>query len=99
MPRAPYPCTGTYIETEPELPFLVRAYTTRFKPDYVAAAQNNGFDPTLGAYNRSSWARLLCFDYKSIGSTSLAIVGARRQYRVIKTALVLSMGSVRPVQE
>ncbi|KAG0142157.1 hypothetical protein CROQUDRAFT_110037 [Cronartium quercuum f. sp. fusiforme G11] len=40
----------SYIETEPELPFLVRAYTTGLKPDYAAAAQNNGFDSTLGAY-------------------------------------------------
>ncbi|KAG0146407.1 hypothetical protein CROQUDRAFT_671167 [Cronartium quercuum f. sp. fusiforme G11] len=40
----------SYEETEPEIPFLVRAYTTGVQPDYAAAAQNNGFDPKLGAY-------------------------------------------------
>lgn len=39
-----------YVETEPQLPFLVRAYTTGLKPDYEAASKNNGFDPTVGAY-------------------------------------------------
>ncbi|EGG05707.1 uncharacterized protein MELLADRAFT_48734 [Melampsora larici-populina 98AG31] len=40
----------SYVETEPQLPFLVRAYTTGLKPDYEAASKNNGFDPTVGAY-------------------------------------------------
>ncbi|KAH9817027.1 Cupredoxin [Melampsora americana] len=40
----------SYVETEPELPFLVRAYTTGLKPDYAAALTNNGFDSSLGAY-------------------------------------------------
>ncbi|KAH9812543.1 Cupredoxin [Melampsora americana] len=40
----------SHVETKPDLPFLVRAYTTGLKPDYVAASKNNGFDPSLGAY-------------------------------------------------
>ncbi|WAQ85552.1 hypothetical protein PtA15_6A180 [Puccinia triticina] len=39
-----------YVETQPKVPFLVRAYTTKIKPDYKAAARNNGFDKKLGAY-------------------------------------------------
>jgi hypothetical protein len=29
---------------------LVKAYTTKLKPNYEAAAKNNGFDEILGAY-------------------------------------------------
>ncbi|KAI9626299.1 hypothetical protein KEM48_010551 [Puccinia striiformis f. sp. tritici PST-130] len=39
-----------YVETQPQIPFLVRAYTTKLKPDYEAAAKNNGFDKKLRAY-------------------------------------------------
>ncbi|KAA1076409.1 hypothetical protein PGT21_006275 [Puccinia graminis f. sp. tritici] len=39
-----------YIETQPKVPFLVSAYTHKLKPDYEAAAKNNGFDAKLGAY-------------------------------------------------
>ncbi|PLW26780.1 hypothetical protein PCASD_23425 [Puccinia coronata f. sp. avenae] len=39
-----------YVETQPEVPFLVKAYTTKLKPNYEAAAKNNGFDEILGAY-------------------------------------------------
>lgn len=28
----------------------MRAYTSGLKPDYLAASQNHGFDPSLGAY-------------------------------------------------
>ncbi|OAV96101.1 L-ascorbate oxidase [Puccinia triticina 1-1 BBBD Race 1] len=39
-----------YVETQPKVPFLVRAYTSKLKPDYKAAEENNGFDKKLGAY-------------------------------------------------
>jgi hypothetical protein len=42
--------TNQYIETQPKVPFLVSAYTSKLKPDYEAAAKNNGFDAKLGAY-------------------------------------------------
>jgi len=39
-----------YVETQPNVPFLVKAYTTKLKPNYEAAEKNNGFDVKLGAY-------------------------------------------------
>ncbi|KAI8456729.1 L-ascorbate oxidase [Phakopsora pachyrhizi] len=40
----------TYHETQPHVPYLVRAYTEGIKPNYEAAKKNNGFDKDLKAY-------------------------------------------------
>ncbi|KNZ63086.1 L-ascorbate oxidase [Puccinia sorghi] len=39
-----------WVETRPEVPFLVKAYTTNLKPNYEVAEKNNGFDDKLEAY-------------------------------------------------
>lgn len=34
----------------PDLPFLMRAYTSGLQPDHVAASKKNGLNPSVGAY-------------------------------------------------
>lgn len=41
---------STYTETQPHIPYLIKAYTTGLKPNYEAAAKNNGYDKELNAY-------------------------------------------------
>ncbi|MBW0477199.1 hypothetical protein O181_016914 [Austropuccinia psidii MF-1] len=39
-----------YVETQPNIPFLVQAYTRGLKPNYEKAKKNNGYDPDLAVY-------------------------------------------------
>ena len=44
-------CCTQYSEDEPEVPYLVQAYEdpAALRPDYEAAAANNGFDTSTNA--------------------------------------------------